>query len=123
MIGGTDIHLPTSAGDLAPEVAVRAIQQSWPQAVVEDAETGQRYDGLWQIPFGKVKELFVYRDEHSADRWDREGAVPELRNTMIHLIHDDDMISLVIDKKDAAMDVVIGAVSSALADAAHRASR
>jgi len=120
MIGGIDIRLPTSAGDLAPEVTVRAIQECWTHAVVENAETGQRYDGLWQIPFGKVGELFIYRDEQVADRWDREGAVPDLHNTMIHLIHDDALISLAIDEKDAAMDAMIAAVSSALANATHR---
>ena len=41
---------------------------------------------------------------------------PELCNTMIHVIGDEDMITLVVDEKDAAMQEVIATISSALND-------
>lgn len=116
MIGGVDIHLPTNAGDTSMEAAVRAVRQFWSSAVFENGITGQRYDHFRDIPFGEIEELFVYRDEKSADEWDTEGAVPRLYNTMIHIVRDDDMVTIVVDEKDAEMQVLIGAIQSALDD-------
>ena len=116
MIGGIDIRLPTRAGDVAVQVAVRAIREHWPDAVFENGDTGDGYDRFWQIPFGELDEIFVYRDSNARQGWDTEGAVPELYNTMIHVIGDEDMITLVVDQKDAAMQEMIATVSSALHD-------
>ncbi len=117
MIGGIDIHLPTMAGASSIEVASRAIRQRWPLAVFENGITGERYDQFWEIPFGEVEELFVYRDIASADKWDAEGAIPEVYNTMIHLIPDDDLLTVVVDEKDAAMMELLAAIESGLRDA------
>lgn len=119
MIGGIDIDLPTYGNSLALEIGVRAIRQIWSTAVFEDAETGDRYNRFWQIPFGSIKELFVYPDKESADAWDNEGAIPSLSNKMIHLIADDEAITVVVDEKDAAMDEVVSSISSGLSDNIH----
>lgn len=116
MIGGIDIRLPTRAGIEAVEVAVRAIRQRWPLAVVENGETGERYRSFRQVPFGDARELFVYRDESIADVWDEDGAVPEVSNTMIHILFDAGLITAVIDERDAEMNVIIEAIRSALDD-------
>ena len=116
MIGGIDIQLPTWAGDEAVQVAVRAIREHWPHAVFEDGDSGDRYDDFGQIPFGELDELFVYRDIDVAKAWDAAGAIPKLYNTMIHVIGDDDMITVVVDEKDAAMQDVIATIKSALGD-------
>lgn len=116
MIGGIDVHLPTKAGASSIEVAVRAIRQLWPQAEFENGITGERYDHFWQIPFGEVEELFVYHDSESADKWDAEGAIPDVYNTMIHLIHDDDFLTVVVDERDATMEEFLAAIESGLRD-------
>lgn len=119
MIGGIDVRLRTMAGDSSTEVAVRAIRQRWPRAVFENGITGERYDHFWQIPFGEIDEMFVYRDAAFADRWDTEGAIPDVYNTMIHLIHDGDLLTVVIDEKDRAMEELLAAIESGLDDEIH----
>lgn len=119
MIGGIDVFLPAKAGAVSMEVAVRAIRQGWPLAVFENGITGERYDHFWEIPFGKIEELFVYRDGTFADTWDSQGAVPEVYNTMIHLIADDDLMTVVVDERDAPMNELIAAIESGLRDEIH----
>ena len=116
MIGGMDIHLQTRAGDEAVQVAVRAIRDHWPHAVYENGDTGDLYEQFSQIPFAELDEIFVYRDMDAAKAWDEEGAVPALYNTMIHVLGDEDMITLVVDEKDGAMQEMIATVKSALDD-------
>ncbi len=116
MIGGIEIRIPSRAGDWSLEVSVRAIRQRWPQAVFENAESADRYNDFGEIPFSQVEELFVYRDSDARDVWDAEGAVPLTRNTMIHLVADEEMITTVVDEADAEMEIIIGAIRSALAD-------
>lgn len=117
MMGGIDISLPTRAGDESIEVAVRALRQRWPHAVFENSDTGERYDRFWQVPFGQIDELFVYRNEEQANQWDEHGAIPELKNTMIHLMADNGLITVVIDERDANTERIIDAIESGLSDA------
>jgi len=119
MIGGIDVRVPTLGAADALCVAVRAIRQSWPRAVFENGVTGERYDRFSQIPFGPIEELFVYRDSVAADAWDAQGATPALANTMVHIIADGDLMTLVVDDRDAAMNELIDAVQSAMTDNIH----
>lgn len=119
MIGGIDVHLPTLAGTSSIEVAVRAIRQRWPRATFENGVTGDRYDQFEQVPFGQIEELFVYRDCELADRWEEEGAVPELSNTMIHLILDDDLLTVVVDERNMEMEEMLTSIKSGLHDEIH----
>ncbi len=114
MIGGIDVRLPSAAGLRSIEVAVRALRQYWPHAVVENGDSGERYGSLSQIPFGDVRELFVYRDGDAADLWDERGAIPEAANTMIHLLYDDGLITAVIDERNPEMEVILEAIRSEL---------
>jgi hypothetical protein len=116
MIGGIDIQIPTTCGASSLEFATRAIQQRWPSAVFENGLTGDRYEHFDEIPFGETTELFIYRDRAAADLWEAEGAVPSAFNTMIHLVADGDMLTLVVDERDAAMEEIIAAVSSGIRD-------
>lgn len=116
MIGGIDIQIRTNAGESSLEVAVRAIRQQWSRAVFENALTGERYDTFGQIPFGEIEELFVYQDQDRADAWDVEGATPALHNTMIHLIPESGMMTIVVDDKVPAMELIVSAIESAFRD-------
>ena len=115
MIGGVETYVRTGAGTAALEAAVRAIRQHWPGAVFENGDRGDKYDEFWQVPFGELSEIFVYRDHAASQGWDEDGAVPELYNTMVHLIADDG-ITVVVDEKDIEMDQLIATISSALSD-------
>ena len=116
MIGGIDVRLPTRAGIESVEVAVRAIRQLWASAVFEHGDTAERYHGFQRVPFGDVRELFVYRDARAADIWDEKGAVPEAFNTMIHILYDEGLITAVIDERTEEMNTMINAIRSALDD-------
>lgn len=116
MIGGIEIRIPSRVGDLSLEIAVRAIRQIWTDATYEDGLTGERYDRFEQIPFGGTEEIFVYRDPESANIWDSEGAVPEVSNTMIHLIHDDGWLTAVVDERTDEMNAIIATIESSLSD-------
>ena len=123
MIGGIDIAIPTQAGDLSLVAAVRAIQQYWPNAVFENGVTGERYGRLAEVPFGRIDEVFVYRDSAVADAWEAEGAVPELYDTMVHVIADDDRVTLVVDSTEGPMAELSAAVRSGLSDDILRSYR
>jgi hypothetical protein len=114
MIGGIDVPIRTRAGDLSLEVAVRAVRQKWPRAVFENGTTGERYNHFWEIPFGGLRELFVYRDPTAADLWDAEGAIPAASNTMVHLLADEGWITAVVDEKTPEIEEVLAGIRSGL---------
>lgn len=116
MIGGIDVRLPSMAGVESVEVAARAVRQAWPHAVFEHGDTGERYSYFWQVPFGELRELFVYRDSSVADIWDEMGAIPEVSNTMLHILYDDGLVTVVIDERDKEMESIISAIRSGLSD-------
>ena len=91
------------------------VRQHWPHSVFENPETADRYDYFSQIPFGTIHEIFVYRDAAAADGWTRRRD-PELYNTMVHIIADMEMVTVVVDKTDAEMRGMIDDISSALSD-------
>lgn len=111
MIGGVDIEIPTRAGRAALDASVRAIRSIWPKAVFENAENGERYDRFGEIPFNRLEEIFVYRDERARDLWAAEGAVPAAANLMIHLIIDGSGLFVVMDDDTTEeMRSVLGAI-------------
>lgn len=116
MIGGFDIPIRTRAGDSSLVAAARAIRRYWPEAVFENGTTGERYHSYWDSPLDQLEEVFVYRDLRSADIWDKEGAIPDVYNSMIHLISDEGLITVVVDEKDSGIMEMVRAISSALED-------
>lgn len=119
MIGGIDIEVPHHAEENAAEVVVRTIRLQWQSAVFENGLTGDRYEHFSQIPFRQIEELFVYRDSQIADRWDAEGAVPDLCNTMIHLIADHGLMTIVIDEQTDEMKAIVASIRFALQDSSR----
>jgi hypothetical protein len=101
VIGGVDIEYPTNAGPAALEHCVRAVLLFWPRPYIEDCDTGERYDGMKDVPLGLTTELLVYRDAEIAARWDELGAAPELADTMMHLLYDPGFVNVVVDDPDS----------------------
>lgn len=116
MIGGVDISVPTKAGALSLEASVRVVRQLWIDAVYENAETGERYPSFEDIPFGRLEEVFIYRNLRAADLWEERGAVPEALNSMVHLFSDNDLLTLVVDEVNPEMEQLSNAIRSQLAD-------
>ena len=116
MIGGVDIQIATRSADFSVEASVRVIRQKWPNAVFEYGETGEPYEHFRQIPFSQLNEIFVYRDPEATRTWNAEGAVPEVSNLLIHLIADEDMLTVVTDKIDDEMVGIVAAIRSGLSD-------
>jgi hypothetical protein len=102
MIGGTDIVIDTGLNEIALDVAVRCARNAWPEAVFEDADTGNRSDHYEDLSFGRITELFVFRDARTAEDWDEHGAVQSLVNTMIHVLVGPDSLTVVVDDPDTS---------------------
>jgi len=99
MIGGVDIVIPTGADPRdAMVVSLRLIRRIWPDAVVEDADSGETAvigDGML-IP-EMMSDIFVYQNSEMAVKWDELGAEPELADTMIHILVRNKEVTVVVD--------------------------
>lgn len=95
VLGGIDIRIPTRTPS-ALLACVRVIRHYWPKACFENAGTGEHYTAYSDIPFDELTELFVYRDEAASAAWDA-GSVAVAENSMLHLIHAEDSLTIVVD--------------------------
>src|SRR5438067_1808745 len=96
MIGGTDIVIPGVGDSATLDACARIVQRRWPHARFEDAETGERYASCGDIPFSRVCELFVYRDDKAAAAWDAD-CPDSPANSMLSLILSPEQITAVLD--------------------------
>jgi len=104
MIGGMDIRIKSRAeSEDALREAFLLISRIWPHAVVEDADTGKVLSVLFPIEaFAGLTGIMVYRDAAARESWGRIGADPSNSNTMIHVIANEDSVTLVLDDPDDA---------------------
>jgi hypothetical protein len=97
MIGGRDIVIPTTRGAEALELAVRAVRRLWPQAVLEDAVTGENLGSYPEISFAGREEILAFADSASAKLWNEIGPDPTLNGTLLHFILSEGQLTVVID--------------------------
>lgn len=117
MIRGVDICIRTSAGESSLFVAARVVGQFWPNAVFENGSTGESYKCYWDTPFDDLEEVFIYRDSAAAELWEIEGAIAEALNSMIHVIADKGLTTVVVDDPDdPTMKSIVAAITSGLQD-------
>lgn len=102
MIGGRDIVIPTDLGALTLQRAVREVSRAWPRAIVEDAVTGQVLSQDEMDSLREEGELLVYKDDDAARQWAEFGANEPLHGTLIHLIHHDGHLTVVVDVPPSA---------------------
>lgn len=116
MIGGTDVIIPTRAHPAASlDFCLRTILKDWPQAVLEDALTGEIFDDYNSASLRDRSELFVFRDKAVAREWEARGAEPGLENTMIHILLSDGHLTLVVDDpSEASVNGILNAVRDGL---------
>ena len=102
MIGGYDIVFDSHAEPA--EVFKKAwllILSLWPNAVVEDANTGELLPGSFPPgALGDQGSIMVYKDEDARDAWTRLGGEPENLGTMIHVLASPGCATLVVDDPD-----------------------
>jgi hypothetical protein len=118
MIGGTDVIFETALSQAhSLEIAVRNVARLWPNAIFQDALSGEIFAGPDAMPFSRINELLCYRDADARQRWDELGADVVRQNTMIHLLaYDAGRLTVVVD--DAArgdVAIFLSALSKAFA--------
>lgn len=116
MIGGQDIVIPAVGDATTLEACARVVQRCWPHARFEDAETGDKFDAYWDIPFGRVRELFAYSDQKTEAAWDEDRAdAPP--NSMLYLILSAKSVTVVLDDaRVAPMETLLQSIRFMMRD-------
>ncbi len=103
MIGGQDIIIRTHLEPaMALDLCVRAVMRKWPDAVYQDAASGNVFRHYRALSFNRLSELLVYKDADAWKSWERLGADRANGNTMIHLLSCEGELTLVVDDAHAA---------------------
>jgi hypothetical protein len=115
MIGGTDIVIPTKGDCEALDACVRIIREYWPQATFENALTAEKHNHYEELPFGHLRELFVYPDAVAEKAWD-QGEANAATNSMLYLILSPDHVTVVLDDPNTEpMRSMLKSIQSSLA--------
>src|ERR1041384_793360 len=97
--------------------AVRYVLDRWPAAVIQDGDTARRFDSFADMGFGHLREVFLYRDEHAFQSWERLGADAANANQMIHLLASPGQFTIVVDAlEDDLEDVGAASIARGLCD-------
>ena len=96
MIGGVDVVIPTKGDPESLDACVRMIREYWSKARFENALTGEKYDRYEDLPFGCLREVFVYPDEPAERAWD-QGDANAASNSMLYLILSPDHVTIILD--------------------------
>lgn len=104
-IGGIDIQI-----DATLEDCVGVIQKFWENAVVQSPSSEEV---TWFVT-PEHTEICVYIDVDIEGQWHLHGAIPELANTMIHLLRcSDNSTTVVVDDPVAkGMDLILQELKS-----------
>ena len=110
MIGGNDVVFPGVGDSDSMEACARIVGRYWPDIRFEDAITGNKYERLADIPFGKVRELLAYPNATAETAWDTDSSVsPE--NSMLYLIVRPEDVTVVLDNpKTEEMQSLLNAI-------------
>lgn len=114
MIGGNDIVFPAVGDSASLEACARIVKRHWPNARFEDAITGDKYHRLYEIPFGRLRELLAYPNADAEATWDADNP-GFVENSMLYLIVRPEDITVVVDNPGTAeMQSILGAIRDLL---------
>jgi hypothetical protein len=114
MIGGNDIVFPAIGDPASLEACARIVGLHWPDIRFEDAITGDKYQRLNDIPFGRVRELLAYPNATAEAAWDADR-LDSAENSMLYLIVRPDDLTVVVDNPDTAeMQSILNAIHDLL---------
>lgn len=97
MIGGQDIVIPCAEPKVALDLATRTIIRHWPQAFLEDGESGDVLPAYRALQFSELREVLVSKTAKASKLWDEVGACEATRGTLIHLLAGRTTLTVVID--------------------------
>jgi hypothetical protein len=96
MIEGTDIVIPAKGDPETLDACVHIVREYWPLARFENALTGEKFSRYKELPFGSLRELFIYPDNLAESSWDH-GDANANTNSMLYLILTPDGVTVVLD--------------------------
>jgi len=119
-ISGIDLPLDASGG-FEPRMILDGVIDFWPSGIFQDANNSSTRllrEVLDDASELKTDEFFVYKDQSSADTWQRQGLSSAL-NTMLHFLIVEDLsrpgasrITMVIDELTSETMELYAALSS-----------
>jgi hypothetical protein len=116
-IGRQDVVIPTTLERaVALSIAAGLVARRWPQFVVVDGGSGRAFEQLRDVPFGRVNELLLFRDEQARKSWEELGADPTNANSLIHLLSAHSKLTVVVDDaRGEDVSPVLSAIRESLA--------
>lgn len=115
MISGTDFVLPAPSERDGIADCLSAIRNFWPDAVVELGDRDAALSAIADFAPSESDELFVYRDARAAEAWEQDGGTPELLHLMIHLLRDNEEITIVVgDPGQPETAMILNAICKSL---------
>jgi hypothetical protein len=121
MISGEDILIDVSNVDPAAalDAVVRCVYRHWPDMIVQDGATGNRLHSYASIPFGRLPELLIYRNEEFLRSWAQTGASSANANAMVHVLADAHCLTLVVDDpQEEVMQSLVSEIQQIVAEQA-----
>lgn len=94
------IRYAPDSGYMAMKLVNRYFQVRWPEHVVEVGEEVEDEGGL------QMREKFYYKNKAAFESWNEHGAVPENKNTMLHVIWTPEAITIVCDDLEADKEML-----------------
>lgn len=98
MLGGQEVFLQSSletAGSV--RAALDSIKATWPMLMCHDPVSGRDSNDI----SADATEILVFKDENAMRSWRDLGADESNRDTMIHLLADPNVVTLVVDTPTA----------------------
>ena len=93
MVSGTDVIFETTRPGFDVGALLDAVLEVWPDGLFQDAEG----EAVRPLPAAladqrtsEVREFFIYKDQSSADSWDKEGWTEQHGNDMAHFLVGED---------------------------------
>ena len=120
MIGGTDRVFDAVGDSASLEACVRIIRKKWPQARFENAETGEKYSTLNEIPCGSVRELLVNSDATAEESWDHDRPDSPQNSLISILVRTNEVTIIVDDTESPDMRFILDGIEHLLEYSTHR---
>ncbi len=124
MVSGIDIQFEAERENFSVYRLMKVILTIWPESVFQDAEETevQSVDAIRiETRLESSREFFVYKNQESAESWEKAGWTEAHGNDMIQFLITEDiaqpqifLVNLVIDKATREMIVLLAAVRKAL---------
>ena len=74
----------------------------WPEALIQGADAERPFESFAAVPFGRERELMVFRDRESYRSWQTLGADESNQHSMLHFIADEGALTIVVDNLEDA---------------------